>query len=178
MSDDAAGPPAQPRLPQQQPPQQQPSYPPGYAPPGYPHPGYGQPGYAPAPGPYYPVAYSGQPPMSPGDERTWAVLAHIGGMIVPFAWLIIYLVYKDRSAFVRQHACEASNFHLSVLIYEAAAVVVSIVLAVVTLGLGLILIIPVLIGGAIFVLVQVILAAVAAGQGRPYRYPMTIRMIH
>lgn len=115
--------------------------------------------------------------MSPGDERTWAVLAHLGGLAVPFAWLIIFLVYKDRSAFVRHHAGEATNFHLSVMIYETAAVVVGVVLAIATLGLGLLVLIPVLIGFAIFALVEVIMAAIAAGQGRPFHYPLTIRMV-
>jgi uncharacterized protein len=139
--------------------------------PGQPYPGYEYPS---TPG------YSGYPAtsMSPQDERMWAVFAHIGGLLVPFAWLIIYLLYKDRSQFVRAHAAEAVNFHLSMMIYEFAAVALSFVLLFVTLGIGLLLLFPVILAFGVFALVVVIMAAVAANQGRPFRYPMTIRMVN
>jgi uncharacterized Tic20 family protein len=148
------------------------------------------------PGGQVPGAYPGQPysgyeypttpgysaypaaSMSPQDERMWAMFAHIGGLLVPFAWLIIYIVYKERSQFVRAHAAEAVNFNLSLIIYEFAAFAVSFVIAFITFGFGFLLIFPLLIAFGVFAFVVIIMAAVAANQGRPYRYPMTIRMVN
>ncbi len=115
--------------------------------------------------------------MSPQDERLWATLAHVGGLVVPFASLIVFLIYKDRSQFVRLHAGEALNFHISMLIYEIAGMVTVFGLAIATAGVGLLLIFPVLIGAGIFALVMMIQGAIAANQGHPYRYPLTIRLV-
>lgn len=116
--------------------------------------------------------------MSPQDERLWATLAHIGGLAVPFASLIVFLIYKDRSQFVRLHSGEALNFHISMLIYETAGLLTAVVLAIATAGVGMLLIFPVLIGAGIFALVAMIQGAIAANQGRPYQYPLTIRLVH
>ena len=59
---------------------------------------YGQPGY-----PQQPYGQPGLPPVSESDEKTWAIISHISipffGFIGP---LIAYLVYKDRSAWLKQ----------------------------------------------------------------------------
>ena len=59
------------------------------------------------------------PPLSPAEERTWSVLAHLSillnlvtGFAGPIAALIIYLVYKDRSRKVAYHALQALIFQL------------------------------------------------------------------
>ena len=53
-----------------------------------------------------------------------AMLAHLlvfTGYVVPLGNiigpLIIYLIKKDESSYIRQHAAEALNFQISVLIY-------------------------------------------------------------
>ena len=55
------------------------------------------------------------------DERTWAVLGHISTIVaavLSVGWLsflgplIIWAIYKDKSAFVRQSAAGAFNFNL------------------------------------------------------------------
>jgi len=58
-------------------------------------------------------------PLSPSDERTWAMLAHLSvlanlvtGFLGPVAALIIYLVYKDRSRYVAYHSMQAFVFQL------------------------------------------------------------------
>jgi len=130
--------------------------------------------------PYSPPApqYSGaQPyqsvPMSPADQRTWAIWAHLSAFLAAFVALsflgplIIYVIFKDRGAFVRHHSAEALNFQL-------------------TMWIGLLISVPlmlVLIGFVTFaaivltMLVFQILGAVAAGEGRDYRYPFTIRFV-
>jgi len=59
------------------------------------------------------------PPLSPSDERTWAMLAHLSvlanlftGFFGPVAALVIYLVYKDRSRYVAYHAMQSFVFQL------------------------------------------------------------------
>lgn len=58
-------------------------------------------------------------PVSPSDERTWGMLAHLSvllnlvtGFLGPVAALIIYLVYKDRSRVVAYHALQSLIFQL------------------------------------------------------------------
>lgn len=57
--------------------------------------------------------------MTPGDERTWAMLSHLSvllnlitGFAGPIAALIIYLVYKDRSRYVAYHSLQSMIFQL------------------------------------------------------------------
>lgn len=119
------------------------------------------------------------------DDHTMALLSHVGGYFTSFVLpLIFWLVYKDKSRFVAQHARESLNFQISQIIYF---VVVS------SLAVGLYIAMGVLIGWdsallptlgvylligsgfAIFELVAVIFASVAGYQGRSFRYPLCIR---
>ena len=121
-----------------------------------------------------------QEPLTPSEERTWALAAHLGVFLA--AWfamgflcpLVIWLLYRDRSEFVRRHALESLNFQISLLIYGAVAVLI----ALVTLGIGLAVVIPVVVVGAVAAVVLIVLATIAASQGRTYRYPLTIRLLH
>ena len=102
------------------------------------------------------------------DEKTMAVLAHILGIVAGFIpSLIIFLVKKD-SKFVRSNAVNALNFQISLIIYYLIAGALTFVLV------G-ILLFPVL---WIFGLVVMIMAAVEAGEGRTYEYPLCIKFIH
>lgn len=58
-------------------------------------------------------------PLSPSDERTWAMLAHLSvllnlvtGFLGPVAAFVIYLVYKDRSRYVAYQSMQAFVFQL------------------------------------------------------------------
>ncbi len=58
-------------------------------------------------------------PLSPGDERTWAMIAHLSvlanlvtGFLGPVAALVIYLVYKERSRYVAYQSLQAFVFQL------------------------------------------------------------------
>mgnify|MGYP006305983411 CR=1 FL=1 len=58
-------------------------------------------------------------PLSPSDERTWAMLAHLSvllnlvtGFLGVAAALVIYLVYKDRSRYVAYQSMQAFLFQL------------------------------------------------------------------
>lgn len=104
------------------------------------------------------------------DSKAWAVAAHllpwVGiGFIGP---LIVWLIKRDEDPFVEEHAREALNFQISLLIY----MVVSMILIIVIIGIFL------AIGFAIFGFVVMIIGAVKAANGDAYRYPLSIRFIN
>ncbi|MDF1515465.1 MAG: DUF4870 domain-containing protein [Anaerolineae bacterium] len=58
-------------------------------------------------------------PLTPADERTWAMLAHLSvllnlvtGLLGVGAALLIYFIYKDRSRYVAYQAMQAFLFQL------------------------------------------------------------------
>ncbi|HEY8280850.1 MAG TPA: DUF4870 domain-containing protein [Leifsonia sp.] len=111
---------------------------------------------------------AGPPQLSPADEKLWATLVHLGGIL--FTWipaLVGYLVLKDRGPFIREHTATALNFQITVFI----AYFVSGLLVIVGIG--------VLIGFAVWILSIVfsIIAAVKANQGEYYTYPLAIRFV-
>ena len=102
------------------------------------------------------------------DEKTMGILSHIlclvGGFIAP---LIIYLIKKDESVYVREQSKEALNFQITVLI----CYIVSWILIFVFIGLILIFLVM------IADLVLIILATIKASEGKLYRYPINFRLI-
>ena len=138
--------------------------------------------------------------LSPSlSDRQWAASAHFLALLLAFmtAWMvgiagivgagIIYLLKRDDSPFAAEHAREAINFNLSMLLYSAAAVAIGVVLAgatVLTLGIGLLVTAPagvLLLAtvGAIAVLWLVcsVVAGFKAWNGEHYRYPLSLRLI-
>lgn len=104
-----------------------------------------------------------------GSDKLWAVVCHLSDFIgapllIP---LIIYLVRKDDSAFVRRHAGEALNFHLSFLIYS----LVCIPLVFIVVGIVFLIVL------GLVALVLSIVAAIKAGEGKAYTYPFTIHFV-
>ena len=99
------------------------------------------------------------------DERVLAILAHIltivGSFIPP---LVIYLLKKDQSSFVADHARESLNFQITIFI-------IIVILALTIIGILLIWFVGIL------DLVLVIVATVRASDSKLYRYPFTIRLI-
>lgn len=99
------------------------------------------------------------------DEKTMAILSHVltfvGGFLAP---LIIYLIKKDESAFIREHARESLNFQITVLIIVIA-------LFITIIGILLLWVI------GIAALVFVILATVKASEGKLYKYPFSLKLI-
>nr|BFE87985.1 DUF4870 domain-containing protein [Planobispora longispora] len=97
-----------------------------------------------------------------------AMISHLLGLLTGFVGpLVIYLVKKDQSRYVREQAAEALNFQLALMIAYIVCFVLAFVL------IGFVLIFAVWIGSIIFM----ILAAVAANRGDHYRYPMNIRFV-
>ncbi len=114
------------------------------------------------------------------EERTASILAHVSALIaavVTAGWLsfvgplVIWAIYKDRSPLVRQAAAGAFNFNLGLWVMNVVA----------WICLFTIILSPVAI--ILFVIANVgmvvwhVLAAIRAGQGRPYNYPFQIRVL-
>lgn len=107
-------------------------------------------------------------PLSPEEERLWSLFSHLSffvlGIIFP---LIVMLTVGTRSQYVRHHAVEALNFHITVWIAGLVAALTIIV------AIGVILLPAVLVVAAVLT----VLAAVESYRGVLYRYPLSIRLI-
>jgi uncharacterized Tic20 family protein len=109
------------------------------------------------------------------DTRTWCVLCHaaaLSGVFFHaighiFGPLIVWLVKRGEAAEIDAHGKESLNFQISMLIYDAVAVILCFVL----IGIPILLLLWLL--NTIFVIV----AAIKASAGELYRYPLTIRFI-
>jgi uncharacterized protein len=119
------------------------------------------------------------------ESRTWASLAHLtalagvltGGVAAFVGPLVVWLLRRD-DPFAREHARQALNFNLSMLVYTVVGAVASVVLVVVTLGLGLLLLLPALAAFVIGYFTMTVVGAVAASRGRPFRYPLALPLVH
>jgi uncharacterized protein len=103
-----------------------------------------------------------------GDERTMAILCHVLSI---FFWifpsLIIYLLKKDESKYVAEHAKEALNFQISITIFY----IISAFLALLLIGFLLMFIIYV---GSI---ILCIIATIKAADNVLYKYPFSVRLV-
>ena len=109
------------------------------------------------------------PPVPRGNDKIWTILCHLSFFVgLPFLLpLVVYLAMKDDSAYVRENAREALNFHISVLIYSLCC------LPLVFLVIG----IPLLVIIGIASLILAVVAAIKASDGQCYRYPLTLRLV-
>ena len=108
--------------------------------------------------------------MTPQDQRLWATLIHLGGILFGFLPALVgYLVLKSRGEFIRQHTLEELNFQISLAIYMAAIVLIGIP----TLFIGTLLALPLGIAAIVFM----IIAAVKSNAGEFYRYPLIFRFV-
>jgi uncharacterized protein len=92
------------------------------------------------------------------------------GFLAPLA---IMFTVGQQSAFVRRHAVESLNFQISMLIYGAGAILFSIL----TIGLGLLVVIPLGLAFLVAALVFLIQGSIKAANGEEYRYPLTLRFV-
>ena len=114
-------------------------------------------------------------PSTSSDARTWCVLCHASALLGLFFHflghiggpLIVWLMKRGVSPEIDANGKESLNFQISMLIYDAVAAILCIVL------IG----IPILIALWILNTVLVIIASVKTSEGKFYRYPFTIRFI-
>jgi uncharacterized Tic20 family protein len=111
------------------------------------------------------------------DERMWGMLCHLsalagfigvplGNIIGP---LVVWLIKKEEYPFVDSQGKESLNFQIVVTI----AVIITIPIAIITCGFGIILTVAVMLAALIFV----IIAAVKANAGEEYTYPWNFPFI-
>ena len=118
------------------------------------------------------------------DERTWGGAAHWSALVAAFLAmaflgpLLIFLIKGNDSAYIRQQSAESLNFQLSMIIYGVVGTIVGVIISIVTLGLGLILFIPLILVYGLWWLIYTIIGSVKAANGELYQYPLTIRMVH
>ncbi|MBS42123.1 MAG: orotate phosphoribosyltransferase [Nocardioides sp.] len=117
------------------------------------------------------------------EERTWGGAAHwsaLVGSAFGLAFLgplVVMLVGGDRSPWIRRQSVESLNFQLSMLLYATVGGVLAVVVAIVTLGLGVLLVLPAALALGVLWLVLTIIGSVRASGGVDYRYPLTIRFL-
>jgi len=129
-------------------------------------------------------------PLTEADDKLWASLAHLGGILYILPSLIIYLVLKDRGPKVRTEAKEALNWQITFLgAWIVIWIVVGILSAVITVatassyssaiaGAGIIGILG-LLPAALWVVNVIfsIIGFVRVNGGGSYRYPFALRLI-
>lgn len=123
-----------------------------------------------------PYMYSTPPTMTPGQEKTWAVIAHgaalaamvlSAGLLGFIGSLVVYLMYKDRGPFVRAAAANSLN----VQIITGIGLLVSAILMLLLIGF---ITYPVI---CVWAIVVHIIAATKANAGEWYNPPLTPRII-
>lgn len=112
---------------------------------------------------------SPSPTGTESNDKILIILSHLSiflgvGLLVP---LVVYLAKKQDSPLVADHAKEALNFHITLLIYGIVAGILCFVL------IGFLLLFVLGIGAA----VGAIMAAIRASEGKFFKYPLTIRLI-
>jgi uncharacterized Tic20 family protein len=133
-------------------------------------PGQDQPGVSPT-----------QPPLTPQEERTWAMLAHLSilvnlvtAVLGVVAVLIIYLVYKDRSRYVAYQSLQSLVWQLIGWVLASTVVgivwVITGVLSAVIIGLCLLPFAILLSLVPIAAMVYGVIGAVECNQGRDFKY--------
>jgi uncharacterized protein len=119
--------------------------------------------------------------MSPKDENTWSVLAHLSvflnlltGFLGPVGALVIWLMYKDRSPRVSFHALQSLWYQVAWMVILTVGWVVAGLLTVVLIGF---LLFPVMILLTVVPFVHMGYAAYKVSQGVDYRYPLVADLI-
>jgi len=120
-------------------------------------------------------------PLSPSDERTWAMLAHLSvllnlatGLFGAVGALIIYLVFKDRSRYVAYQSLQSLIFQLIAWvggsILAAVAWTISGVLSAVLVGCLCMPIAVIVSLIPVAALIYGVIGGIQCSQGQDFRY--------
>lgn len=111
------------------------------------------------------------------DEKNLAMLVHLiplTGFILPglnlVVPLVLWLLKRDTSPFLGDHAREELNFQITL----AVAVLIFIALKVLLVGFFLVPLIPI---AVIVVMLLMVRAALCASRGDHYQYPFSLRLV-
>ena len=135
---------------------------------------------APAPKPQ-PQPAESLAPLTPSEERTWAMLAHLSivlnlvtGLLGLVGALVIYLVYQNRSRYVAYHALQSLIFQsivwlgggiLAAVTWAITGVLSAILVGLLCIPIALVIsLIP--LGGVVYGIV----GGIQCNQGQDFRY--------
>jgi len=96
-----------------------------------------------------------------------------GGMLSFLVPLIMWLIYRDRSALVDWHGKQNLNLQLTTILVGVAAVAIGFL----TLFIGFIITLPLLIAYGIYSVVISFVAGAAAQRGEYYKVPLVVRFV-
>lgn len=124
--------------------------------------------------------------MSAEDERTWGAISHAGAVVAMIcsagflgflASVAVYAIHKDRGPFVRAHAANSLNIQITMFIWLVALGILTIPIALLTLGLGLIVMLPALAAAFVVAGVLHVVGAFKAYNGEWWNPPLTPRFV-
>lgn len=124
--------------------------------------------------------------MSAEDERTWGAISHAGAVVAMIcsagflgflASVAVYAIYKDRGPFVRAHAANSINIQITMFIWLVVLGILTIPVALLTLGLGLIVMLPALAAAVLFAGILHVIGAVKAYNGEWWNPPFTPQFV-
>lgn len=124
--------------------------------------------------------YGGQQAPATSEERTWAIMAHLAAPIAAVAsagWLsvvgplIVWMIGKDKSAFIRRAAAGAFNFTITMWLFSVLGWILTATLVFAVLG------IPMIIIGSLGSIVLGVLGAVRTANGGAFVYPWQVRIL-
>ncbi len=110
------------------------------------------------------------------NERGTAVLTHVLGILTLFVGpLVVYLAFRKKAGpWLRDHLDESVNYNILALIAFVALIIIAVLLGSSAFSLWVALL-------AVFIVVaKVVLevvAAIKAGRGKPFHFPLDIKMI-
>lgn len=106
-------------------------------------------------------------PLTPAEDKQWASLAHLLGILAWIPPLIIWLVFKDRGQLTNQEGKESLNFQITLVIAEVIGYILTLAF------IGVLIILAVWVVRIVFS----IIAFTRVNAGGTYRYPLAIRFI-
>jgi uncharacterized Tic20 family protein len=119
--------------------------------------------------------------FSPTDDKTWATLAHLGGVLWFVPSLVIYLLTRSRRSLARQESKEALNWQITfTALYIVVMSVEGLVAAVLLLTpMAVMLSALAVVPTALYVVNAAlsIRAGLRVNRGEPFRYPLSVRLI-
>ena len=120
--------------------------------------------------------------MTTEEARNWCYGSHLGALFVSWssaglgAFMVplgIWMMKKDENEHVAQHAKAALNFQLTMLVLTFALIM----FAIVTLGFGMLLVIPALILLLLLQIYAAVKACMQTGKDEPARYPFSFTFV-
>ena len=105
--------------------------------------------------------------LSVADERSFTGIGNVLGILGIIPSLVVYLVYRERSAFLNRNIKSALNFQITMIIAE----VVGYILSIIVVGVFIV------VAAWVLRFVFSILAFVKTKDGEDYTYPFTFTFI-